>query len=555
MKFSLALRFAMRLAHDFRFIIVSGCRNDIVFISISARQTGMKRISLFLASCDEIGIGEFMPHRFQNFCLYRIFATTAFLSAITFFRTSRRNFDFFIVVSERRHERIVISRPATRTNMRCITLLQASRFYNLRLIIMTERAYDFRFGLRTTRAFPLLDAACRTSRFRQTCPLPEIVSRCLRVRVRIGMTAPFTLVNSVSSIRTGRIYNVIYITMTERVRIPFVNVRTYRTRSLVFSQVYASMLFYGCPLAVFMSFGFDKVIRIGVAAGFASISRIALRRTGRLYDFTLVVVSFRFNKISVVTISATRTFIYSITFLRAGRRNHRIPCVVVIYRKFIRCRTVGVVGDYKSVFALLFNPSSACIAFPVQRCIAVTRRPNHANFMTVVRLHYRCFGRVDTHIHITSIAPVAETVHRVKPIRAVYRRFWKDDAWSCACHKRSAVRRFVIQRYPAVIIRSGYCKPVFQSFSEPADRTRNRRSCVIHWNRIGLRSVPRVIHAIERIRAVCRQLRSACVFGITRRAGLFNVNRLYTASAVRRRCLDIVCYAFESVRYRNISRI
>ena len=369
-----------------------------------------------------------MSHRFQDFRLYAIFATAAFLSAITFFRTSRRNFDFLIVVSERRHERIVISRLATRTNMRCVALFQTSRFYNFRLIIMTERAYDFRFGLRTARAFPLLYAACRTSRLRQTCPFSEIVSRCVCIRVCIGMTAPFALVDSVSSIRTGRIYNDVFITMTERVRIPTVNVRTYRTHSLVFSQVYAGRLFYGCPFAVSMSFGFDKVIRIGIAAGLTSVPRIALRRTGRFYDFALVVVSFGFDKISVVTIAATRTFIYGITFLRAGRRNHRIPCVVVIYREFIRCRTVGVVGDYKSVFALLFNPSSACIAFPVQRCIAVTRRPNHANFMTVVRPYYRCFGRVDTHIHIISIAPVAETVHRVKTIRAVYRCFGKDDA-------------------------------------------------------------------------------------------------------------------------------
>ena len=177
-----------------------------------------------------------------------------------------------------------------------------------------------------------------------------------------------------------------------------------------------------------MTFGFDKVIRIGIAAGFTSISRIALRRTSRFYDFVLVVVPFGFDKISVVTIAATRTFIYCITFLRTSRSNHRIPCVVVIYREFIRCRTVGVVGDYERVFAFLFNPSSACIAFPVQRCIAVTRRPNHANLMAVVRFYYRCFGCVDTHIHIISIALVAEPVHRIKNIRAVYRRFGKDDA-------------------------------------------------------------------------------------------------------------------------------
>ena len=165
-----------------------------------------------------------MPHRFQNFRLYAIFATAAFLSAIAFFRAGRRNFNFLIVVSERRHERIVISRPATRTNMRCVSLFQTSRFYKFRLIIMTERTYDFSFGLRTTRAFSLLNAACRTSRFRQTCPLTEIVPRRVCVRVRIGMTAPFTLVNSVSAFRTGRIYNDVFITMTERVRIPFVNV-------------------------------------------------------------------------------------------------------------------------------------------------------------------------------------------------------------------------------------------------------------------------------------------------------------------------------------------
>ena len=310
MEFSLAFRFAMRFAHDFRFIIVSGCRNDVVFIFVSARQAGMKRITFVLASCDEIRIGKLMPHRFQNFRLYAIFATAAFLSAIAIFRTGRRNFDFFIVVSERRHERIVISRPATRTNMRCITLFQTSRFYNLRLIIMTERAYDFRFGLRTACAFSLIYAACRTSRFCQTCPFSEIVSRCVCIRVRIGMTAPFALVDSVSAFRTGRIYNDVFITMTECVYILFINVRTYRTRSLVFSQVYAGRLFYCCPFAVSMSFGFDKVIRIGITAGFASISRIALRRASRFYDFTLVVVSFGFDKISVVTISATRTFIY-----------------------------------------------------------------------------------------------------------------------------------------------------------------------------------------------------------------------------------------------------
>ena len=130
------------------------------------------------------------------------------------------------------------------------------------------------------------------------------------ITVRIGMTTPFTLVNSVSAFRAGRIDYRIFITMTERVYILFINVRTYRTRSLVFSQVYAGRLFYGYPLAVSMTFGFYKVIRIGVAAGFASVSRIALRSTSRFYDFALVVVSFGFDKISVVTISATRTFIY-----------------------------------------------------------------------------------------------------------------------------------------------------------------------------------------------------------------------------------------------------
>lgn len=218
MEFSLALNFAMRFAHDFRFIIVSGCRNDVIFIFVSARQAGVERITFVLASCDKIRIGEFMSDRFQDFRLYAIFTTAAFLSAIAFFRTSRRNFDFFIVVSERRHERIVISRPATRTDMRCIALLQTSRFYEFRLIIVSERTYDFRFGLRTARAFPLLYSARRTSRLRQTCPFSEIVSRCVCIRVRIGMSAPFALVDSVSAFRTGRIYNDVFITMTERVR-------------------------------------------------------------------------------------------------------------------------------------------------------------------------------------------------------------------------------------------------------------------------------------------------------------------------------------------------
>ena len=117
-------------------------------------------------------------------------------------------------------------------------------------------------------------------------------------------------------------------------------------------------------------------------------------------------------------------------------------------------RPIRIVSDYKSVFALLFDPRSAYITFSVQRCRTVTRRPNHTNLMAVIRLHYRCFGRVDTHIHIISIALVAVAVHRVKGISTVYRRFGKDNARSCTCYKRSAVRRFVIQRYAAEIIRS-----------------------------------------------------------------------------------------------------
>ena len=78
MEFSLAFRFAMLFAHDFRFIIVSDRRDDVVFIFVSARQAGMERITFVLASCDEIRIGEFMPHRFQNFRLYAIFATARF---------------------------------------------------------------------------------------------------------------------------------------------------------------------------------------------------------------------------------------------------------------------------------------------------------------------------------------------------------------------------------------------------------------------------------------------------------------------------------------------
>ena len=254
------------------------------------------------------------------------------------------------------------------------------------------------------------------------------MSRGFGITIRICMTAPFALVNGIAAFRAGRIDYRIFITMTERVYILFINVRTYRTRSPVFSQVYTGRLFYGCPFAVSMSFGFYEMIRISVAAGFTGVPRIALRRSSWFYDFTFVVVSFGFGIISVITVAAARAFIYCITLLRTGRSNDRIPCVIVIDREFIRRRTVGVVRDDECILAFLFNPSSACITFPVQHCIAVTRRPDYAYFMAVVRLYYRCFGHVDTHIHITSIAPVAEPVHRIKNICAVYRRFGKDDA-------------------------------------------------------------------------------------------------------------------------------
>ena len=104
----------MRSADDFRFVIVSRSGDDIVLILVTARQTGMKRIPFFLASCDKIRIGEFMPDRFQNFRLYAIFTTAAFLSAIAFFRTSRRNFDFFIVRAAARTYRYIPSRNANR---------------------------------------------------------------------------------------------------------------------------------------------------------------------------------------------------------------------------------------------------------------------------------------------------------------------------------------------------------------------------------------------------------------------------------------------------------
>ena len=142
-----------------------------------------------------------MPNRFQNFRLYAIFATAAFLSAIAFFRASRRNFDFFIVVSERRHERIVISRPATRTDMRGMTLFQASRFYEFRLIIVSERTYDFRFCLRTIRALSLHNAACRTSRLRQVHPFAEFMSCGFGITIRIGIAATLALVNGISAFR------------------------------------------------------------------------------------------------------------------------------------------------------------------------------------------------------------------------------------------------------------------------------------------------------------------------------------------------------------------
>ena len=135
--------------------------------------------------------------------------------------------------------------------------------------------------------------------------------------------------------------------------------------------------------------------------------------------------------------------------------------------------------------------------------------------MAVIRFYNRRFGCVDTHIHIISIAPVAETVHRIKRVSAVDRRFGKYDARNGTCHERRSIRRFVIQRYAAEIVRSGNGKPVFQRFAETADRTRKRRLGAVLGNRVGLRSIPRVIYRVERIRAVCRQLRAARILGIT----------------------------------------
>ena len=162
----------------------------------------MKRIPFFLASCDKIRIGEFMSHRFQNFRLYAIFATAAFLSSVALFRASRRDFRFFVVVTERRNERIVIPRATARTDMRCIALFQTSWFYEFCLIIMSERTYDFCFGLWTIRALPLHNAGCRTSWLRQVRPFAEVMSCGFGIPVRIGMSAPFTLVNGISAFRT-----------------------------------------------------------------------------------------------------------------------------------------------------------------------------------------------------------------------------------------------------------------------------------------------------------------------------------------------------------------
>ena len=118
------------------------------------------------------------------------------------------------------------------------------------------------------------------------------------------------------------------------------------------------------------------------------------------YYLCFIFVSFGFDIISIITTDATHTFIYCIAFLRACRRNHRVFRVIMVNYKFVSRRTFCIVGNYESVFTLLLYPRSVHITFSVQRHSTVTRRQNHANYMTILRPDKSEFGSIDTHIHI-----------------------------------------------------------------------------------------------------------------------------------------------------------
>ena len=92
--------------------------------------------------------------------------------------------------------------------------------------------------------------------------------------------------------------------------------------------------------------------------------------------------------------------IYCIAFLRACRRNHRVFRVIMVNHKFVSRRTFCIVGNYESVFTILLYPRSVHIFFSIQCHGTVTRRPNHANYMTILRPDKSEFGSIDTHIHI-----------------------------------------------------------------------------------------------------------------------------------------------------------
>ena len=75
---------------------------------------------------------------------------------ISFFRTSRLYTKWLISVTERVHERIVITRSATATNMCRIAFIHTSRFYYFLAVIVTKRGDCFVISIitRPTRFIP-----------------------------------------------------------------------------------------------------------------------------------------------------------------------------------------------------------------------------------------------------------------------------------------------------------------------------------------------------------------------------------------------------------------
>ena len=116
----------------------------------------MQHTALFLTSNGDIAFNIIVSRCLYHRCFIRISTTSATLTNISFFRTSRLYTKWLISVTERVHERIVITRSATATNMCRIAFIHTSRFYYFLAVIVTKRGDCFVISIitRPTRFIP-----------------------------------------------------------------------------------------------------------------------------------------------------------------------------------------------------------------------------------------------------------------------------------------------------------------------------------------------------------------------------------------------------------------